>query len=212
MKNYFILLLIFGIYSCKESPKIINVTSLKTELDSILILDQKYRSEIETVYEKYGENSPEFKTILNQQNKIDSTNLIRIIEIIEDIKQYPGVSLVGYGASKTAFFVLQHAPDSIQIKYYELIVNAAKNNELDRGLAAMYQDRYLMYQGKPQIYGTQIRVKHKVDSLTGLPLDSTYLWPIKDITKIDSIRMWNGLGPLENYLNSFGLSRKIKTS
>ena len=130
MKNCFILFVIFSIFSCKESPKIINTTLLKIELDSILVLDQKYRSEIEKVYEQYGKNSPEFKTILNRQNEIDSTNLVRITAIIEEIDQYPGVSLVGYSASKTAFFVLQHAPDSVQTQYYDLIVDAAKNNEL----------------------------------------------------------------------------------
>ena len=85
---------------------------------------------MEKVYEQYGKNSPEFKTILNRQNEIDSTNLVRITAIIEEIDQYPGVSLVGYSASKTAFFVLQHAPDSVQTQYYDLIVDAAKNNEL----------------------------------------------------------------------------------
>ena len=207
MKNYFLFILFLSFYSCKELPKTINTSLLKTELDSIMVLDQKYRSEINTVYEKHGENSSEFRHILNLQNEIDSTNLLRIIEIIESIDQYPGVSLVGYGASKAAFFVLQHAPDSIQTQYYDLIVDAAKKNELDRGLAAMYQDRYLMYQEKPQIYGTQIRIKHKTDALTGITTDSAYLWPIQDTTKIDSVRMWNGLGPLEDYLNSFGLSR-----
>ena len=207
MKNYlFLSFFVLVILSCQQQSNI-NYDLLKIELDSMLILDQKYRPEIEAAYEKFGRDSPEFKEALDKQNKIDSLNQVRVIEIIDEIGQYPGVSLVGVSASKTAFFVLQHAPDSIQEQYYKLIIDAATNNELSRGLAAMYQDRYLMYRDEPQIFGTQVRIKHKVDSITGEQIDSAYLWPIKDTTSIDSLRMWNGLGPLEEYLNAFGLSR-----
>jgi hypothetical protein len=207
MKNHFLLsLFALVILSCQQKTKI-NYDLLKTELDSILVLDQKYRPQIRTAYQKFGQDSPEFKEVLDKQNRIDSLNQVRVIEIIDEIGQYPGVSLVGVSASKTTFYVLQHAPDSIQEQYYELIIDAAKNNELSRGLAAMYQDRYLMYRGKSQIFGTQVRIKHKIDSITGEQIDSAYLWPIKDTVSIDSLRMWNGLGPLEEYLNAFGLSR-----
>lgn len=53
-----------------------------------------------------------------------------------------------------------------------------KNNELSKGLAAMYQDRYLMYKNKPKIFGTQSRSEFKTDSITGVRNDSMYVWPI----------------------------------
>ena len=71
----------------------------------------------------------------------------------------------------------------------------------------MYQDRYLMHRGEPQIYGTQLRSEFKIDSMSGAQTERTFVWPIADTTDIDSIRMWNGLGLLEEYLNRFGVSR-----
>ena len=181
--------------------------ALTHELDSILQRDQQYRMEMRAVQETFGWNSPEMSALWVKMNAVDSSNLRRVTEIIEEVGGYPGKSLVGHSASKAAFYVLQHAPDSVQENFYELIIQAAKNNELDKRLAAMYQDRYLMHKGEPQIYGTQIRTEYKTNSTTGERVDSSFVWPIADTTNIDSARMWNGMGPLEEYLNRVDLSR-----
>lgn len=190
-----------------ERKTSINTKKLAKELDSIMIVDQKYRANMQDVQQEYGWNSHEMSELLKKQNEIDESNLKRILEIIDLVDGYPGKSLVGISSSKVTFYVLQHAPDSIQEQYYELIINAAEENELDKRLAAMYKDRYLMHRGEPQIFGTQIRSEYEIDSLTGERTERTFVWPIADTTNIDSIRIWNGLGPLEEYLNSFGISR-----
>lgn len=201
---FFVLFLV--IFSCNQAV-IIDKKTLKTELDSIYQEDQKYRGEIVLSIEKTGWFSPETKQFWALQNSIDSANLQRITEIIEEIGGYPGKSLVGDTASRTAFYVLQHAPDSIQEVYHELIMNAAKNDELDKSKAALYHDRYLMHKGEPQVYGTQLSTKFRRDSITGETIDITFLSPIADTTNIDSLRKSVGLGSLEEYLNSFGVSR-----
>ncbi|SDG82557.1 DUF6624 domain-containing protein [Psychroflexus sediminis] len=190
----------------------IDTLGLVNELDSIFELDQKYRAEMQSVQNEFGWNSDEMNEFWTIQNRIDSSNLQRILEIIENVGGYPGQSLVGHSASKTTFYVLQHAPDSVQEEYFEMIIDAAKNNELKRGLAAMYQDRYLMHRGEPQIFGTQVRIEYDIDSLTGQKVERAYVWPIADTTNIDSLRLWNGLLNLEDYLNNFGISRWVSTS
>ncbi|MFT6947837.1 MAG: hypothetical protein ACJARP_002267 [Vicingaceae bacterium] len=185
----------------------IDTLALTNELDSIFEIDQKYRAEMQTVQNEFGWNSKEMSKQWIKINKIDSSNLKRIIEIIKEVDGYPGQSLVGHSASKATFYVLQHAPDSVQEEYYEMIINAAKNNELKRGLAAMYQDRYLMHKGEPQIFGTQVRTEYETDSITGEKIERTFVWPIADTNNIDSLRLWNGLLNLEDYLNNFGVSR-----
>lgn len=206
MKTILFSLISLILFSCHREQTI-NYEKLALELDSILVEDQKYRSQMKNTFETYGWDSDEMRQLWSYQDKIDSSNLIRIIEIIKEVGTYPGETLVGATASEAAFYVLQHAPDSIQDKYYNVIVTAGKNKELKARLASMYQDRYLMHRGQPQIYGTQIRTEHVTDAKTGLRRDSTFVWPIADTTKIDSLRRWNGHGPLEDYLNTYGLSR-----
>lgn len=172
-----------------------------------MILDQQYRSQIQAMGAEYAWDSPQMKELWSKQMALDEKNLARILEIIEEVGGYPGKSLVGESASKTTFFVLQHAPEDVQEEHYEMIVNAAREGELNKGLAAMYQDRYLMHRGKPQIFGSQIRGDYVTDSLSGERIQHYVLWPIADTTNIDSLRMWNGMLPLEEYLNGFGLSR-----
>ncbi|SMG29119.1 hypothetical protein SAMN05661096_01798 [Marivirga sericea] len=199
-------LLLLILFSC-NTEKSLNTEKLAIELDSILVVDQKYRLQMQEVQEEYGWNSPEMGELWKKQMQIDRSNLERVIEIIDQVGGYPGKSLVGNSASKSTFYVLQHAPDIIQEKYYNLIVAAAKENELDKRLAGMYQDRYLMHRGEDQLFGTQIRSEYETDSISGERFEKTFVWPIADTTRIDSVRMVNGLGPLEDYLSSFGLSR-----
>ena len=205
MQKIIPLIIIISI-GCDNKPTI-NTDELAKELDSILVVDQKYRMQMQDVQEEFGWNSAEMGELWWKQNEIDKSNLIRVIEIINLVEGYPGKSMVGNSASKATFYVLQHAPDSIQEQYYDLIIAAARENELDKRLAAMYQDRYLMNQGEPQIFGSQIMSDYETDSLTGEKIEQVYVWEIADTTKIDSLRMINGLGPLEDYLNSFGISR-----
>ncbi|NEN25698.1 hypothetical protein G3O08_19600 [Cryomorpha ignava] len=190
----------------------IDTLALVNELDSIFELDQRYRAEMQSVQNEFGWNSDEMNELWTKQNRIDSSNLQRIIQVIKEVDGYPGQSLVGHSASKTTFYVLQHAPDTVQEEYYQMIIDAAKNNELKRGLAAMYQDRYLMHRNEPQIFGTQVRTEYDIDSLTGEKTEISFVWPIADTNNIDSLRLWNGLLNLEDYLNNFGISRWDSTS
>jgi len=199
-------LILFALFGCNQTSKI-DKTALKSELDSIYYADQNIREKMSLVMDEKGWNSPEMNELWALQNQLDASNLKRIIEIIDEVGTYPGKSLVGEPASTTTFYVLQHAPDSIQAIYLDLILDAAKNNELEKKRAALYYDRYLMHKGEPQIYGTQSKTIFFRDPITGKRKDSSYVWPIADTTNIDSIRKSVGLGPLEEYLNRFGLSR-----
>lgn len=206
MKHLAPLLILLIIFSCTSKTPI-NKEALSRELDSIFQADQQYRMEIMEAQKAFGFNAPQTQSLWAKQMAIDSSNLQRIVEIIEQVGGYPGKSMLDYPANEVTFYVLQHAPISVQEKYYDLIVEAAQKNELNKGLAAMYQDRYLMHHGKSQIFGTQVRFEQVQDSATGAMIDSAYVWPIADTTRIDSLRMWNGLGPLEEYIQGFGLSR-----
>ena len=204
--SFIILLCMIGLTSCSDGKDrknnlIINKAELKTELDSIMIRDQKYRKMMNDTSAKYGWESEPMKSLWKKQSQLDSANLKKVLEIIEEIQVYPGDSIVGFPTRKSAFFVLQHAPDSIQEKYLPMIMNAAKSGQLDKNLAAMYHDRYLLHRGLPQIYGSQFLIKRKLDSLTGEQIVTYELYKLKDSTKVDSLRSSMGMIPLKDYLN-----------
>ncbi len=193
-------------YSCNQTAKI-KKFDLSVELDSILKRDQKHRQQLTNLSEQGEGDNERARTIWVKQDSLDSINLKSVIEIINKIGKYPGKSMVGVSSSVSVFYVLQHSPDSIHKRYLKLIRTAADEDELDKSYYAKYLDRHLMHQGKPQIYGTQIRIDFEIDSLSGKRKTRNYLWPIADTTGIDSLRRLNNLGPLEAYLWEQGLSR-----
>lgn len=139
---------------------------LKKQLDSIIVLDQKYRSDMQLYRDNY-----------KAQNAIDSTNLMAVENIIKK-HGYPGKSLVGAPTNTSAWYVIQHSEKIGE--YLPVIKKAAKNNELPFAKVAMMEDRYLMSNNEPQIYGTQGR-SFKEGSVT-------VIWPIKDPENVNQRR------------------------
>ena len=213
MKFFLILIPLFLFHSCQVASEVkLDSAKVKMELDSIKVLDQMYRGELNQLFKVQGGDSVKVKELMAKQEKIDSLNLIYIEDLIEKYGRYPGKSLVGPSTGDVAFYVLQHAPLEVQAKYVDLILEAGKKNELKKRAVAMYYDRYLIGINKPQKYGTQIGRREVTDSITGKTEVVNYLFPIQDTVKIDSLRLWNGISGLEDYLNSFGLSRWDESS
>lgn len=101
-----------------------------------------------------------------------------------------GKSLVGDDGAEAAWIILQHNigdPD-MQRGFLPVIKQAAANGELPAKYAAMLEDRICMYEGRPQIYGTQ----YDWDEHGQLSP-----WPIADLSQIDKLRKTVGLGPIE---------------
>jgi len=136
---------------------------LKKKLDSIMVMDQKYRSNFD--FNNW-----------NKQLKIDSSNIAFVERLIAE-RGYPGQSMVGPEAGKSVWYVLQHS-NKIE-KYIDTIELAAKRKELPFRLYAMMLDRHLMYQNKPQIYGTQ-----------GSTLKNgfNFIWPIENPDSVNERR------------------------
>lgn len=159
--------------------------ALKYELDSIAVLDQKYRRlmylkegpEKTAEAKKVGVTPEEFQNFIwKQQELLDSVNLERIEHIIQK-QGYPGKSIVGEPTNTAAWHVIQHSNKIEQ--YIDAIKEAASKGELPKRLAAMMEDRYLSENNKPQLYGTQ-----GVNFGTG-----DFIWPIEDPDHVNSLRV-----------------------
>ncbi len=161
--------------------------SLKQRLDSIAVLDQKYRllmqarslEERKKLGEKMGLSEAEYSgDLASLQKVLDSVNMV-FIEKYFDEKGYPGKSVVGEESNLIAWNVLQHNPDKIPM-YLPLVKKADAAGEIPKTSAAIMEDRYLMMEGKPQIYGTQ-----------GMSYDDargSFIWPIENAATVNDRR------------------------
>ncbi|RRB13686.1 DUF6624 domain-containing protein [Larkinella knui] len=165
---------------------------LKRELDSMFVLDQRYRSYISEIHKnkKLADslmaafNSKENlnRTLWKYQNRVDSSNQIRTREIIKTYG-YPGSSLVGKPTHMAAWHIIQHSPD-IAV-YFPIIEKAGQANELPLSLVAMMQDRLLTEQRKPQIYGTQASC-YRLRADPGK--QECFIWPIENPATVNERR------------------------
>src|SRR5215475_10415009 len=133
--------------------------------------DQKLRTQLEEVEQKYGPDSKEVQALWKEQAEIDNRLLKRLEEIIAKYG-WPGKSLVGAEASLAAFLIIQHANYQYQKKYFPLIKEAMKKGEVRPQDMALLEDRILMREGKKQIYGSQLRRNQTTGKLE--------MWPVED--------------------------------
>lgn len=193
MKKYLILLLCL-LPSCVVGQ--INLT-LKRELDSMYVLDQKYRAYLSDISKDKKladslmnafEVTENLGGILwSYQSRIDSLNLVRVEKIIKTYG-YPGSSLVGTPTNEVAWYVIQHSP-KIEV-YFPVIQQAGKASELPFSLIAMMQDRLLTQQNKPQIYGTQAMCYPLKDTTSNA--QQCFIWPIENPDGVNERRKQAG--------------------
>lgn len=172
----------------------INV-ALKKELDSIYVLDQKYREQMElsqqpkkadSLSKLYQVDKKDLNGRLwGLQSKVDESNIERVEAIIKQYG-YPGLSLVGAPANEAVFYVVQHS-DKID-KYLPLIEKAALEKQLPFKLFAMMKDRSLMHNEKEQIYGTQASGFSTLNKATGKAEWTWVIWPISDPENVNKRR------------------------
>jgi len=167
---------------------------LMEEFETIRFEDQRYRREMNDVEKKYGWKSPQMDSLWTLQNRADSLNTSRIIELMDKMG-YPGKSVVGDGHASTAFLVIQHADLEIQEKYLPMISAAADKEEVPWRSVALLVDRVEMRNERPQIYGSQVSRHPKTNEF--------YFSEIQNPIQIDSIRATVGLGAIQGYADNW---------
>lgn len=89
--------------------------------------------------------------------RIHSANARRLEKIIADIGGWPSAARVGEEAAEAAWLIVQHAiglPD-FQRNMLALIRAATTAGDAPAWQAAYLEDRICVFEGRPQIYGTQ---------------------------------------------------------
>ncbi|MEO7212204.1 DUF6624 domain-containing protein [Mucilaginibacter sp.] len=218
MKQIFVgLALLCSVVLAKAQTKI-NLP-LKHELDSIYVLDQKYRelasikldsNQVDSLSKLYHLSKKNLTFgLMSLQSKIDSTNLKRIEEIIVQYG-YPGKSLVDTPTNEAVFYVLQHS--TVIDKYLPLVEKAAKAKELPFHLYAMMKDRSLMYNKQEQIWGSQARGQSIMNKTTRQNEFKFFIWPIADPQNVNKRRKEAGFKQnVEENAKRLGITYKIYT-
>ncbi len=123
--------------------------------------------------------------------RIDRDNLAYIKKVIDE-HGWPGRSMVGDDGALAAFLLVQHAASDLafQKRCLELLTQAVEQNEATAAHMAYLTDRVLIFEGKPQRYGTQFAGIGK----------SSKLLPIENEQDVDARRREVGLPPLAEYV------------
>jgi hypothetical protein len=164
---------------------------LKKQLDSVMLLDQKYRDTLTWLMtpDKVAITTKSLRMSASQainhysklQKDIDSSNTCFVEEIFKHYG-YPGKSLVGDSTSDAAWYVIQHSKKIDD--YIPVIKKAAEAHELTFRLYAMMLDRYLMNKNMEQVYGSQMTMR----TLKATKKKEWIVWPITNPENVNALR------------------------
>ena len=164
---------------------------LRDELLQLRESDQSGRRAVQEAMRHHRFDSPEVQALMEEQSRADAENLDRLLEIVSE-HGWPGKSLVGRDAATAAFLILQHGDHETQVEYLPLVKTAVEAGEFERRHFALLQDRVLVGEDKPQIYGTQLYW----DDTTG----KWELFLIEDEANVNARRQGVGMMPLAEYV------------
>lgn len=139
----------------------------------------------------------EIEAYATEMERVDSLNQAIVFEIL-DKDGWP--SNLSNKANQAIWIVIDHSNLAFQRKYLYLVKEKAEECILEKADYAILNDRVLMGEGKPQIYGTQIKMNATiVDDVIAMQF---FLWPVENPIVLDSLRNTMGLSPIKEYLQN----------
>ncbi len=120
--------------------------------------------------------------------KEDHRNQELVISIIEKCGM-PTLNEVTQKQMNAIWLGIQHTTKEHRKKYFPLIEKAVENGDLSKQQYALMKDRILMDDGKPQIYGSQIK--------------NGKLYKLENPKTVNERRKEMGMGTIEEYLQLF---------
>ena len=180
-----LLLIIAALSSCNQYNRI---------LEEVYDNDQAVRKWAKGMSSLTAEEIVNYST---EMERVDSLNQATVFGIL-DKKGWP--SHLSDKANRAIWIVIDHSDLTYRRKYMDFVKEKAKEGVLDKTDYAILNDRVLMEEGKPQIYGTQIKMATTiVNDEIAMQL---YLWPVENPSALDSLRSTVGLSPIEEYLKT----------
>jgi hypothetical protein len=120
-----------------------------------------------------------------QQDQFDAENIAWLKSQVNS-NGWPKRCAAGKAGSLTAMLIAQHADLASRLTMAKALESTVGEGQADAGQLAYLQDRNLVEQGKPQIYGTQWKAEG-------------VLYPVADPAQMEARRAAIGLGPSADY-------------
>lgn len=141
----------------------------------------------------------EEQALIGQLAEVDLDNTRWMVELVQR-QGWPTRSQVGEQAAHAAWLLVQHGDQdpAWQRRCLDLM-RAALDDDVSPVDVAYLADRVLLAEGKPQVYGTQMR-------LTGGEYQPRNLW---DPETVDQRRATIGLGTLREYRQRMNDEREV---
>jgi hypothetical protein len=158
--------------------------SLELALLDMEARDQAVRAELTAA----GELDQQYHPRLEEIHRTNASRLRQIIAVFG----WPGHALVGERGTKAAWRIALHsyAEPIFMRQCRDHIDRASEAGDAPRWQFALIDDRIRVYEGRPQRYGTQLR----------LGADGLEPHPLENEARVDSMRMQAGLPPLAQTL------------
>ena len=187
--RFFLILIIAAISSCNQYNRI---------LEEVYDNDQAAREWTKGMSSLTADEIVNYST---EMERVDSLNQATVFGILD---KEGWTSHLSDKANRAIWIVIDHSDLAYRSKYLGLVKEKAEQGILDKTDYAILNDRVLMEEGKPQIYGTQIKMAATIvdDEITM----QFFLWPVENPTALDSLRNTVGLSAIEEYLKTSGES------
>ena len=206
MRALYILVLFITLSACTNKK---SVHSSIEQTDSLLCelheRDQQIRHKLLSVQQAYiAEQRTELidsiVMLVAGQDRADSLNRVAVDSLLQN--GWPeGLS---EQSNQTIWLIIDHADVEYQERYLPLIEQQAMRGIISLADYATLSDRVNVRRQRPQRYGTQTGYIQR-DGET-----FTYVYPIEDISKLDSLRLSVGLDSMHIYLRQ--VSETLGTS
>ena len=207
MKRALYLLVLFvTLFACSNKK---STHSLAAQTDSLLYVlherDQQIRHELMRVQrafiaEQRAELVDSIVMLVEEEERTDSLNRVAVDSLLQN--GWPeGLS---EQSNQTIWLIIDHGDVEYQERYLPLIEQQAMRGIISLADYATLSDRVNVRRQRPQRYGTQTGYIQR-DGET-----FTYVYPIEDISKLDSLRLSVGLDSMHIYLRQ--VSETLGTS
>ncbi len=202
----YLLVLFVTLFACNNKK---SAHSSAAQTDSLLCelheRDQQIRHELMKVQrafiaEQRAELVDSIVMLVEEEERTDSLNRV----VVDSLLQNGWPEGLSEQSNQTIWLIIDHGDVEYQERYLPLIEQQAMRGIISLANYATLSDRVNVRRQRPQRYGTQTGYIQR-DGET-----FTYVYPIEDIAKLDSLRLSVGLDSMHIYLRQ--VSETLGTS